>query len=238
MEIKGEELTIAIIPARKGSTGLPNKNLRNFGRKNLIQIAVESALGSKIFDQCILTTDYSKNELGKLDSSLVVLSRSERASSNESSANHVLEDVFKKLSSDLLDLDPVIVYLQPTSVLRRTIQIIDAVKLHRDSKYMPVVSVCSHEIQKGKLLRLGALGLLTTLESESAASSNRTSENSYFYPNGAIYVFRYSDFKKRGTFPIESTLPYMMDWISSIDIDTEDEFISAEEIWRKTHAEF
>jgi|LakMenEpi03Aug12_release.lakeMendotaPanAssembly.Ray.scaffolds.fasta_scaffold2017451_1 spore coat polysaccharide biosynthesis protein SpsF (cytidylyltransferase family) len=34
--------TIAIIPARRGSVGLPNKNLRKLGDKNLIQLTVDS----------------------------------------------------------------------------------------------------------------------------------------------------------------------------------------------------
>lgn len=48
---------IAIIPARKGSKRIPNKNARFFCGKPVIQFAIEAAINSEIFDQIIISTD-------------------------------------------------------------------------------------------------------------------------------------------------------------------------------------
>lgn len=49
---------IAVIPARKGSKGLKNKNLLKIDNKTLIERTIEFAIESKMFTRIILTTDY------------------------------------------------------------------------------------------------------------------------------------------------------------------------------------
>lgn len=51
---------LAIIPARSGSTGIINKNLKKIDNKTLIQIAVEKALKSNVFDDVVISTDSQK----------------------------------------------------------------------------------------------------------------------------------------------------------------------------------
>ena len=51
---------ICIIPARKGSVGLPNKNMKNLLGKPLIQWTIESALKSKLISKIIVSTDSEK----------------------------------------------------------------------------------------------------------------------------------------------------------------------------------
>ena len=57
---------LGIIPARSGSKGIPNKNIKFLGDKPLLQYTIDTAIKSKIFDDIILTTDSKKIEtLGK-----------------------------------------------------------------------------------------------------------------------------------------------------------------------------
>lgn len=51
---------ICIIPARGGSKGIPNKNIRLMGDKPLIAYSIESAIKSKLFDHVIVSTDDDK----------------------------------------------------------------------------------------------------------------------------------------------------------------------------------
>jgi len=51
---------ICIIPARGGSKGIPNKNIRLLGDKPLIAHTIESALHSRIFSHVVVTTDSKK----------------------------------------------------------------------------------------------------------------------------------------------------------------------------------
>ena len=48
---------IAIIPARSGSKGLPNKNILNLYGKPLIAWTIEAAVKSNQFERIILSTD-------------------------------------------------------------------------------------------------------------------------------------------------------------------------------------
>lgn len=50
-------MKVAIIPARGGSKRIPDKNIRLFSGKSLIQYAIDAALSSELFDRIIVTTD-------------------------------------------------------------------------------------------------------------------------------------------------------------------------------------
>ena len=51
---------LAIIPARGGAKGIPNKNIQNVGGKPLIARTIEVALQSNIIDRIIVSTDDQK----------------------------------------------------------------------------------------------------------------------------------------------------------------------------------
>ena len=57
---------LAIIPARGGSKGIPRKNIRIVGGKPLIAWAIEAALGSKVIDKLVVSTD--DTEIGEIAS--------------------------------------------------------------------------------------------------------------------------------------------------------------------------
>ncbi len=48
---------LAIIPARAGSKGIPNKNIRIIGEHPLVYYAIHNALVSKLITDVIVTTD-------------------------------------------------------------------------------------------------------------------------------------------------------------------------------------
>ena len=48
---------LAIIPARKSSKRLKNKNFKNFNGKPLIYWTIQKALKSKYIDKILVTTD-------------------------------------------------------------------------------------------------------------------------------------------------------------------------------------
>ena len=56
------ERTIAIIPARKGSTRIKNKNLKQIGTDSLIKRSLNTCSASGIFDEIIVSTDSKEIE--------------------------------------------------------------------------------------------------------------------------------------------------------------------------------
>ena len=58
-----------------------------------------------------------------------------------------------------------------------------------------------------------------TLFKKSYLYNNNQSFEKTYNPNGAIYIFRYKDFMKNKSIPIENALPYIMSRKDSLDID-------------------
>ena len=57
---KSKPNILAIIPARSGSKGLKNKNIKKIKNKSLIQYAIDAAVSSNIFSHILLTSDSIK----------------------------------------------------------------------------------------------------------------------------------------------------------------------------------
>tara|TARA_Y100000589_G_scaffold246871_1_gene234666 strand:- start:27792 stop:28514 length:723 start_codon:yes stop_codon:yes gene_type:complete len=106
--------TIAVIPARAGSKGIPNKNILKIRQKTLIEIAIQQAKRIKKIDQIIFSSDSSRycriaekvgaNVLGKRPSEL---------SKDTTKTVEVLFDIVKYFSK----LDTILL-LQPTAPVR------------------------------------------------------------------------------------------------------------------------
>ena len=52
---------LAVIPARAGSKGIPNKNIRIIGGHPLIYYSIKNALNSEYITDVIVTTDFPAN---------------------------------------------------------------------------------------------------------------------------------------------------------------------------------
>ena len=59
--IKKKEI-LGIILARAGSQRIVDKNLKKIGKKNLIEIASDTAVKSKIFDLIVFYSDIEKKK--------------------------------------------------------------------------------------------------------------------------------------------------------------------------------
>ncbi len=132
---------IAIIPARGGSKGIPEKNIKNFCGKPLIAWAIESALGAKRLDRVVVSTD---------DVKIAAIARKYGAETpfkqpaELAQASSRMEQVFvyalrwlKKNENYNVD---VIVWLQPTSPLRQSHHIDEAIELFLKKKRDAVIS--------------------------------------------------------------------------------------------------
>ena len=62
-------MNVAIIPARKGSKRIKNKNIKLFNGKPIIAWSIEEAKKTKIFDEIIVTTDCEK--IARISESMV-----------------------------------------------------------------------------------------------------------------------------------------------------------------------
>jgi N-acylneuraminate cytidylyltransferase/CMP-N,N'-diacetyllegionaminic acid synthase len=228
--------SVAIIPARKGSVSFPNKNMAVVQGKTLIEHAVETARESGIFDFIIVTTDYTSGEITfRLKPNEILHTRSEFSASSSANASDVLRDFIDCIECEGVLRDSLVCYLQPTSPLRTSGDIVKSRVIADTSHFIRCLSVNSKPIAPDKLMSFNHdLGSLSEVRA-GLASSNRQENCSYYLPNGAIYWFKYMDFLEEDYFPLEGAAPYFMSELSSIDIDRPEDLVQVQMIMEATH---
>lgn len=221
---------IALIPARGGSKGVIRKNLRLVLGKPLLTHTVQAALGSIEIDSIFVSSE--DPEILKLAHDLGVASvtRAVEAATDTAGANQVVLDFLHYLSSETINADPYLVFLQPTSPLRNAghIDAAFAEMLEQDCDICLSVTVLKKTPFKS--FTLTSMGRLQSLFDEAMTNANRQNLPTAYYPNGAIYIFPISEFLRKGSFPSNSGVPLVMSERDSIDIDTEEDLAMVEKL--------
>ena len=129
--------SIALIPARGGSKGIPRKNIKLFNSKPLIFWTIKAAIESKFVDRVIVSTD--DEEIAHIAKSLSAevpfLRPKELAQDNSSGIDPVVHAL-----NNLQNVKDVLL-LQPTSPLRRTKDINGIFELRSKKNTSSAVSV-------------------------------------------------------------------------------------------------
>ena len=216
---------LAVIPARGGSKGLPEKNIMLLAGKPLIAWTIEVARQSKYLDRFILSTD--SEEIAGVARGYqceVPFMRPKELANDEASGEvvvlHALEHVDVKYD--------LIIVLQPTSPLRKTEDIDEALELMEGKKRPALVSVSPankplqwhHTIEND--------GILTPVFPRETAKTNRQDQEPTYLPNGALFIAETDFFKVEKTFYTDKTFAYIMAPKRSIDIDSDLDFKLAE----------
>ena len=218
---------LAIIPARSGSKGLTNKNIKSLNGKPLIAYTIEAALESGIFKDVIVSTDSKEYaDIAIKYGAKVPFLRAKELSTDKASTNDVIEEMIIKLDSMNYKYDN-FVLLQPTSPLRDKDDIINAYDLFINKRANSVISMCECEhspILAKKLEENRRLdGFLSDID-----KVRRQDLNSYYRLNGAIYISKVRYFLKYKDFYKENSYAYIMSKEKSVDIDDIFDFQFAE----------
>lgn len=218
---------LAIIPARSGSKGLKDKNIKLISGKPLIAYTIEAAIKSNAFEEVFVSTDSKEySEIAKKYGAYVPFLRSEQLSGDTALTNDVIEDVLLNLKNMGKEYDSIMI-LQPTSPLRDEEDIKNAIKLFNEKKANSVVSMC--ECDHSPLL---SKNLDETMKLDGFLSNlskvRRQDMNRFYRLNGAIYLVKVDYFLKYKDFYKEKSYAYIMDKRKSIDIDDIYDFKFAE----------
>ena len=207
---------IAIIPARSGSKGLPNKNILMLLDKPLIAYTIEAAIKSNEFQRVIVSTDSLEyKEISEKYGAEVIL-RDEYLSNDKATSFMVIEDVLKKIKIESLDY---FMLLQPTSPFRDEKHIIDSIK-DFEKEYSSVDFLVSMTESSKSADLIKRIGNDKTLKNYDLDYSNyRRQDGKEYYPNGAIFIGKVDKYLEKKHFFGEKTLAYFMNKEDSIDID-------------------
>lgn len=221
------ERIIAIIPARSGSKGIKDKNIKLLNGKPLMAYTIEAAIKSGVFTDVLVSTDSLKyKEIAEQYGAWVPFLRTDDLSKDETSANDVIVDVLNTLKQIGKEYDS-FMFLQPTSPLRDEKDIKKAVEIFCEKSANAVVSMCECEnspLLTRKLNENMCLdGFLSDLD-----KVRRQDLGKYYRLNGAIYMAKVDYFLSHKDFYKKNSHAYIMEKRKSIDIDDMDDLKLAE----------
>jgi CMP-N,N'-diacetyllegionaminic acid synthase len=219
---------LALIPARGGSKRLPNKNVLPLSGKPLISWSIDVA--KKLFpvENIVLSTDsHQIADIGIASGLSVPWLRPSNLSSDEASsvdvAIHALD-----WAETLYERSLSLVLFQPTSPFRSLESIQQALAQHKKNNYCPVVSVSPSASHPLWTFQIHHRKLQPYTSSEGLNKRSQDLPPAYAL-NGNLYVISSKDLRSHRSFLIPSTEALIQeDPHSSVDIDTEFDFLFAE----------
>jgi CMP-N,N'-diacetyllegionaminic acid synthase len=223
---------LTIIPARGGSKGLKNKNIRPLLDKPLIAWTIGQAKQSHYITTIVVSTD--SPEIAKISEEYGVhvpeLRPADLATDTSpiiDSINYIL-NTFRKKGQEF-DL---VVLLEPTSPLRKSGDIDRAIEWFIKNSDMADAMVSVGEVQ------LEHPYYVKTIDDDRVRPFLKADEECYqrqklpkvFFPYGVIYLSKVSTLRESGTFYQEKTLPYLIERWQNYEINDIVDFMVVETV--------
>ncbi len=221
--------TIGIVPARIGSRGVKQKNIKEISGKPLIEHTFEQIKNSKLLDQFIVSSDSEY---------IIELSESYGAICNGIRPKYLADD--KALTIDvikyeleklgvLLDNFTHVMLLQPTCPLRNSHHIDESINKLEQTNGNSLISVVEvNSYHPLRMKRIHNNRLYNYLDTGIEDMRPRQNLPKVYIRNGAIYLSKINDVFSLSTFSNPECIPYLMNEKDSINIDNESDFILAE----------
>ena len=225
------KMILGIIPARGGSKGILGKNAKEIAGKPLIAWTVEAAKQSKYIDRLIISTDSEEIAgIGRDVGVEIPFLRPSEIAQDKSTGADVILHTLNWFEGNDLKFD-YFIYLQPTSPMRKSIHIDKAIEMivlngNADS----LVSISESSKHPHWMKTINKNGYIENFLPSGTVYNNRQDLSAVYALNGAIYICRWDVFVEDHSFYLRNCLPFVMDQVSSIDIDINSDWEYAEYI--------
>jgi CMP-N-acetylneuraminic acid synthetase len=224
---------IAIIPARGGSKGIPQKNLAEINGRSLVVLAINAALQSGVIDSIVVTSDDTSILEIAEKSGAIAIRRPAELATDSAAIEDALIHAINQYS--LSRPEPqVVVLLQPTSPLRKASTISQALQVFNENGCTgSVYGVTECEHHPFKSLIVDGNTLSPVREVEDLSRSRQTLPRA-FRQSGSIYVVSSKEFQNS-----HSLFNHPVQWIEvdqdeALDIDTVSDLETARQIARNS----
>jgi CMP-N-acetylneuraminic acid synthetase len=225
-------MKIAIIPARGGSAGLPNKNTKSLCGRPLIAHTIEAALGTNALDAVFVSTESDEIARVAATEGAQVIRHPAHLSGHDQPTAPVIAWALSRIEETGGEPEAIAV-LRATTPLRTSGDIARAVDMLDGSSWADsVVSVTATGANPARLKRVSGQGQLeNAFPGESRRPVRRQELETFFIRNGGVYL------AKREAISAESLwgsrcLAYEMPPERSVNINTEFDFHVAELLLR------
>ena len=187
---------LALVPARGGSKGIKYKNLKKINGISLIGHTYNFVKLSNFFDNLYLSTESKRIVLEANKYNFKIINRSKKLAGDYVSDFLLISNVLRNKEIKKQQFD-YIVYLQPTSPIRKVSHLKNTLTKMIKEKYDAAISVT--EIDKKyhpkKIFNLKNNSLNLYLESGKKIFA-RQQLDQVFIRNGVFYIFKVSTFNK------------------------------------------
>jgi N-acylneuraminate cytidylyltransferase len=210
---------IAIIPARGGSKGIPNKNLVEVNGESLVVRAIRSAVQSGVIDFVVVSSDDPTILEAAKTAGAIAIERPAELASDTSAIEDAISHALQKFSEDH-QVPTTLVLLQPTSPLRQSSSISDAVHLFTENDSVgSVYGVIEAEHHPYKTFIATDSTLLPVGSIEDLSRSRQELPKAY-RQSGSIYVVGVQDFLAAKSFYVSPVRWIEVSREEAIDVDT------------------
>jgi len=222
---------LAVIPARGGSKGIPNKNIILLGNKPLITYSIEAAKKSKHITHSVVSTDSMEiADIARCAGALVPFIRPSNLAGDTALSLPVIIHATEFMEAQENVIFDIVLMLQPTTPFRTAEDIDTALeKLLTSNAAGSIISVVDvggyHPLRMKKVV--GNV-LVNYIDQGYEDMRPRQHLPPVFIRNGAIYAVRRDLLIEQKSFSAGETLAYVMPHERSINIDTLSDLYLAE----------
>ncbi|GAT73740.1 putative transferase [Microbacterium sp. HM58-2] len=212
-----KQSTVAIIPARGGSKGVPRKNLQRVGGIPLVVRAIRAASDADGVDLVAVSTDDEEIAAVSAAAGARVIRRPAGISGDTASSESALLHALDELEGEGIAVG-VVAFLQATSPFIPADVLSDAVAEVRAGR---ADSVFSAQETYGFLWREGGDGAAEAINHDAAVRPRRQDREPHHLETGAFYVFSAAGFRASGhRFFGRTRIAAVPEW-TAIEIDDE-----------------
>jgi len=214
---------VAIIPAKNNSLRVTRKNTRKFDKISLVEIAIKTAIKSKLINEVVVTSESKEILNFRRKYPIKFIERPKKLSSNTIMPDASIIHCYKKLKKTY----DYIVMLQPTSPLRTTNDIDHAIKQIILEKSDSLLSVFESHSFLWKKIKKNSIPI-----NYHYLKRPRSQNMTQFQENGAIYITKpkiYFSNKNRLGGKISL---FLMKFWNSFDINSLEDFQHVEKIYK------
>ena len=183
---------IALIPARSGSKGIPDKNIREAAGKPLIAFAIEAAKKTGLFSRIVVTTDSEAiAAVAKEHGAEVPFMRPPELASDQAAMLPVIQHAISSLEAEGTTMEAVAL-LQPTAPLRKPEHLKAAIEKMQSTGADSVVSVVEvpGHYAPHCVMKIDEAGKMTYFLEEGSKITRRQDLPKAYSRDGTIYLFK------------------------------------------------
>lgn len=217
---------MGLVPARGGSKRLPGKNMKEFRGKPLIYWTLNAAKESSVLDVIAVSSDMPETLDFAEDWGAFCIRRPPELATDTANSADVAIHAMAEVERSGRDIDALML-LQPTSPLRTSSDIVDAVERMTSMNADSVISVVEVSPHPALCHPLSSAQRMDQFLRNKLLSKSESLAPHYYY-NGALYLVAKSYLVERRSFVSPETVGLIMPRERSIDIDTEADFVMAE----------